>query len=227
MFGAQTLPEHVKRFMSEFRPESGLPLAPEEVVTPAGEDLGVRWMIALKKQDESAFQNLLRQFGGKAFAVCLRILCDQQAAEDVLSEVFWEIWQNPERYDSSRSSPQTYILLIARSRAIDRLRSLGRKGSLVVDNLAPYLESNSVDPIGSPEDKISTKEESQLVRTALGRLNVTEREVLELSFFEGLSHQQIADRLQSPLGTVKSRIRQGLSHLRAKLSSTFPERNQE
>lgn len=213
--------------MSDFRRKSGQTTAPEESDTPADGEVELRWMAALQDKDESALQNLLRQFGSRAFAVCLRVLCDRQVAEDVLSEVFWEIWQNPDRYDSSRSSPQTYILLIARSRAIDRLRSLGRQGKLVSDNLAPHLESKSVDPIGSPEDKTSTKEEAQLVQTALRRLKTTEREVLELSFYEGLSHQQIADRLQSPLGTVKSRIRQGLSHLRAKLYSSFPERNQE
>lgn len=213
--------------MSDFRPESGQPTAPGESDPPADGEADLRWMAALQDKDESAFQNLLRQYGSRAFAVCLWVLCDRQAAEDVLSEVFWEIWQNPDRYDSSRSSPQTYILLIARSRSIDRLRILGRQSKFVSDNSAPYLESNSIDPIGSPVDKISKKEEAQLVRSALGGLNTTEREVLELSFFEGLSHQQISDRLHSPLGTVKSRIRQGLRHLRAKLSSTFPERNQE
>ncbi|TWU23543.1 ECF RNA polymerase sigma factor RpoE [Bythopirellula polymerisocia] len=93
--------------------------------------------------------------------------------------------------------------------------------------LTPELVNHSVDPIGSPGENASGKEEAQLVRAALMKLDAVQREVLELSFFEGLSHQQIADRLQSPLGTVKSRIRQGLNRLRTKLTPTFQERNQE
>ncbi len=212
--------------MSEPHPHSGQPLDFQGSSPGEGVELEKHWMAALQERDESAFQNLFRQFGERAFAVCLRVLRDRQAAEDVLSEVFWQIWEHPERYDSSRSSPRTYILLVARSRAIDRLRSLGRQGELVCYKQVPYLETNSTDRIPSPVDQTREEEEARLIRKALEELGTSQRTALELSFFEGLSHQQIAERMETPLGTIKSRIRQGLIHLRTRLSSKFPERSQ-
>lgn len=183
-------------------------------------------MSALRTGDEEAFLQLYRQYGEHVLAVCLRILHDRHVAEDVLSEIFWEIWRHPDRYDSSRSTPQTYLLMVARSRAIDRLRELTRRGKVIVDAGAAQLTDGKIALHDLPEKSASQQEEKHLVLAAVDCLDANQRQVLELSFFQGLSHQQIAEHLNHPLGTVKSRIRQALIHLRTKLSSSFPERFQ-
>jgi RNA polymerase sigma-70 factor, ECF subfamily len=184
----------------------------------------IAWMAALRTGDEEAFLQLYRQYGENVLAVCLRILHDRHVAEDVLSEIFWEIWRHPDRYDSSRSTPQTYLLMVARSRAIDRLRELSRRAKVIVDAGAAQLADGKITPHDLPETVASQQEEKHLVLAAVDGLDANQRQVLELAFFKGLSHQQIAEHLNHPLGTVKSRIRQALIHLRTKLSSTFPER---
>ena len=186
----------------------------------------IAWMAALRTGDEEAFLQLYRQYGELVLAVCLRILHDRHVAEDVLSEIFWEIWRHPERYDSSRSTPQTYLLMVARSRAIDRLRELSRRAKVIVDAGAAQLADGKIALNDLPETSASQQEEKQLVLAAVDCLDANQRQVLELAFFKGLSHQQIAEHLNHPLGTVKSRIRQALIHLRTKLSSAFPERFQ-
>ena len=186
----------------------------------------IAWMAALRIGDEEAFLQLYRQYGEHVLAVCLRILHDRHVAEDVLSEIFWEIWRHPERYDSSRSTPQTYLLMVARSRAIDRLRELSRRAKVIVDAGAAQLADGKITLHDLPQTAASQQEEKHLVLAAVDCLDANQRQVLELAFFKGLSHQQIAEHLNHPLGTVKSRIRQALIHLRTKLSSAFPERFQ-
>lgn len=186
--------------------------------------LSVDWMNALKERDETAFLSLYREFSGQVLAICLRVLNDRHIAEDVLSEVFWEIWRQPQRYDSSRGTPQTYLLMLARSRAIDRLREMSRRAKVLNEarDRIPALCLTQGDE--TPSTNVNRQEEWQVLRTALESLDAKQRQVLELAFFGGMSHQQIASRLDHPLGTVKSRIRQGLMHLRAKLSPSFAER---
>lgn len=181
------------------------------------------WMAALRQGDEAAFLELYHAYGDRVLAVCLRILRDRQLAEDVLSEIFWEIWRHPDRYEASRSTPQTYLLMVARSRAIDRLREISRRAKTLNAASEQARDADKMPSNALPEAGAQHQEERQLVRKALDHLDDNQRQVLELAFYGGLSHQQIAKHLDSPLGTVKSRIRQGLIHLRAKLSSTFPE----
>jgi RNA polymerase sigma-70 factor, ECF subfamily len=207
------------------------------LITPASEEYRpalesvktgpeVAWMSALRQRDEAAFLQLFRQYGEQVLAVCMRILHDRHAAEDVLSEVFWEIWREPQRYDSSRSTPQTYLLMVARSRSIDRLRESGRRARVLAEATTAAKACDTIASVHLPESKLNLQEERVLIRSAIETLDANQRKVLELAFFEGMSHQQIAEFLDHPLGTVKSRIRQGLIHLRARLASTFPERYQ-
>ncbi len=179
----------------------------------------VRWMAELAEGSEDAFVKLYRSLSGRVFAVCMRILHDRQGAEDVCAEVFFELWRHPERYDASRSSPHTYLFLVARSRAIDRLRHYERRG--IGDNSGAEMlpEFPTLDPRSHPETIANRREEKAIVQSALKGLDENQRSVLELAFFEGLSHQQIADRLDTPLGTVKTRVRQGLILLRTRLAA--------
>jgi RNA polymerase sigma-70 factor, ECF subfamily len=185
----------------------------------------IAWMTALKERSETAFVSLYREYGGQVLAVCLRILQDRHTAEDVLSEVFWEIWKEPQRYDSSRSTPLTYLLMVARSRAIDRLREVSRRAKVMVDAAAAGQMRDMSAPKESPEARFDSQEEGHILRSALEGLDASQRQVLEMAFFAGMSHQQIAAQLDHPLGTVKSRIRQGLLHLRQKLAPSFAERH--
>jgi RNA polymerase sigma-70 factor (ECF subfamily) len=183
----------------------------------------IAWMNSLKERDEAAFLSLYRGFSGQVLAVCVRILQDRHMAEDVLSEVFWEIWREPQRYDSSRSTPQTYLLMVARSRSIDRLRDLSRRAKTLAKASVENRADDWVPSRDGPEANVDRLEDRQVLREALETLDANQRQVLELAFFGGLSHQQIASRLDHPLGTVKSRIRQGLIHLKSKLAPSFSE----
>lgn len=203
----------------------GLPESPIEESRESKLRQEIGWMAGLCARDEEAFLQLYRQYGDQVLAVCLRVIHDRHVAEDVLSEIFWEIWTHPDRYDSSRSTPQTYLLMVARSRAIDRLRELGRRAK-VINQAAESLSGQSDKTTGVlPESNVLHYEDKQLVLAAVHGLEANQRQALELAFFQGLSHQQIAEHLNHPLGTVKSRIRQALIHLRTKLAGAFPERN--
>jgi RNA polymerase sigma-70 factor (ECF subfamily) len=203
----------------------GLPesLAEESRESKLRQEIG--WMAGLRSRDEQAFLQLYRQYGDQVLAVCLRVLHDRHVAEDVLSEIFWEIWTHPDRYDSSRSTPQTYLFMVARSRAIDRLREQGRRAKVISEVAKSLAGKDDKAPSELPEASAVLFEDKQLVLAAVNGLEAHQRQALELAFFQGLSHQQIAEHLNHPLGTVKSRIRQALIHLRTKLAAAFPERN--
>jgi RNA polymerase sigma-70 factor (ECF subfamily) len=178
-------------------------------------------MANVERGDERSFRALYRRKSGQVLAVCLRILNDWHAAEDVLSQVFWEIWSKPDRYDASRSSPQAYLLVMARSRAIDRLRGRQRRARLGSVPLGGDAQQDWLAEAAPRQEPVELDEDRQQVRQALGDLDPVQQQVLELAFFEGLTHQQIAERLDMPLGTTKSKIRQGLIRLRGSLSSYF------
>jgi RNA polymerase sigma-70 factor (ECF subfamily) len=166
--------------------------------------------------DADALTTLYDRHSALVYAVGLRILGDRGAAEELLIDVFWEIWSRSDRYDRNRGAAVTYLLTLARSRAIDRRRSTAHQDK---------TQSNFSDgPIGTmaartanPSDQAMSDERSELVRTALQSLEPDQRQAVEMSFFDGLSHTQIAARLAKPLGTVKTYIRQGLIRLRDSL----------
>ena len=166
----------------------------------------------LRARNVDAFRKLFQRHAPDVMAVCFRVLHNRQDAEDVLSEVFLELWNRFDKYDSERATLKGYILMIARSRAIDQLRSLSRSRSAT-----QTLESTPHLQHPSTTDTITSlvKDESQ--RQAIGalqQLDPDQQKVLELVFFEGLSHSQIATRLDMPLGTVKSHVRRGLAKLK-------------
>lgn len=163
--------------------------------------------------DQTALGRLYDRHSGLVFTLAQRILHDRMAAEDLLMDVFWEIWSRGDRYDPSRGSPITYLLTLTRSRAIDRRRSSAKHSRVQTGS------DLSDGPVGAaeftgPESSAMANELGQRVRAAMSKLDVTQRQAVELSFFDDLSHSQIAERLGKPLGTVKTNIRQGLIHLR-------------
>ena len=133
------------------------------------------------------------------------------AAEEVLQEVFWQVWQDAGHYDPRRGSPEAWLVMRAQTRTIDRLRSMRRRERTFV---APLDEGVArADPAGR-ENPATLAEDRGLVQGALGRLPDPQRRVIEMAFFEGLTQAEIAARLGEPLGTVKTRARAGLERLR-------------
>ncbi len=148
------------------------------------------------------------RYSSIVYAVALRVLADAGAAEDVLQEVFMQLWRNPAAFDSKRGNLGAWLAVIARNRAIDVLRK--RRPETDIDDIIV-----SVEP-----DIASEAERSRLVtriRAALGGMPAAQRNALEMAFFEGLSHTEIAEKTGDPLGTVKTRIRGGLLALRKAL----------
>lgn len=165
--------------------------------------------------DVEAFRTFFRQRAPEVLSLCGNIMRNAQDAEDVTADVFLEVWSNRERYDPSRGDLRGYVLMLARSRAIDLYRSKSRQRSRLDANAGPVEFSD--DEESSPVQDASMNELRSVAQTALGEISDVERVAIELAFFEGLTHAQIATRLNSPLGTIKSHIRRGLTKLRTKL----------
>lgn len=160
--------------------------------------------------DRQAFGDFYDRYATLAFTLIRRIVGQPADAEEVLQEVFWQAWRDASAYDEKKGSPEAWILNRARSRAIDKLRSIRRKEKTFV---APLIEE-----IGQPPQTAanpgSLAEDRTAVQTALGLLPERERRIIELAFFEGLTQSEIALRLGEPLGTIKTRMRSGLEWLR-------------
>ena len=161
--------------------------------------------------DRDAFAQLYDQFSGVLYATTLKILQDAKEAEDVLQEVFLQIWDKAGNYDSDLGKPLTWIITLARHRAIDRLRSTQRRYKLVED-ATPELAENAQRELESAD-----ADQNKIVRQAVKALPPEQRQAIELAFFGGLTQDEISANLQQPLGTIKARIRRGMLKLRASL----------
>ncbi len=154
-----------------------------------------------------AFAALYDRFAGIMLATAKRMLADRGGGEDLVHDVFMEVWRNCDNYDPKRASVRTWILVRLRSRALDRLRSAVVRREVTTDDVAPNEAAPaSEDPSLAPD--------RAAVRAALAQLPSEQRMVLELSYFQGLSSSEIAERMGSPLGTVKSRTAAGLAKIR-------------
>ncbi|HYB69134.1 MAG TPA: sigma-70 family RNA polymerase sigma factor [Candidatus Bathyarchaeia archaeon] len=169
--------------------------------------------------DRDAFSRFYDLLAPIAFGVIRRVLRDQEAAADVLQEVFWQVWREASRYDPTRGSPEAWVVMRAKTRAIDRLRSIRRVDRTFV---APVDESVARSDAEPAENPAVRAEERGLVQGALAQLPEPQRRVIELAFFDGLSHSEIAARLGEPLGTVKTRARLGLERLRGVMRRGLP-----
>lgn len=173
--------------------------------------------------DESALGELYDTTSRPVFGLALRILNDPCAAEEVTLEVYTQVWRQAETYDARRGTPSAWILTIARSRAIDRFRSTDQ-----TRRRADTLDVVETTPASGPgpETHAADAERREIVVAALDSLPAEQRAVIELAYFGGLSHSEIAEKLSQPLGTVKTRtrlammrLRDALKHLEGELSS--------
>jgi RNA polymerase sigma-70 factor (ECF subfamily) len=161
--------------------------------------------------DRGAFARFYDRHARQVYPLIARIVRDPADAADVLQEVFWEAWQSAASYDPSRGTPEAWIFMRARTRAIDRVRAVRRRSETFVAPVDEGVTAAAADPGG---DAAERAEDRNLVLGALGQLPDNQREVLELAYYGGLTQTEIAERLKQPLGTVKTRIRLGLERLR-------------
>jgi RNA polymerase sigma-70 factor (ECF subfamily) len=173
-------------------------------------------LVAVGQGDRRAFSRLYERYSAALLSICIRILRDRAEAEDVLEEVFWEVWRRRQRYDGRRARPLAYLAMLARSRAIDRLRFRKRRDPvwLAPDGVPAPMNAAASDPF----EEAAAVQRRATVAEALLELPEPQRRAVELNFFEGLSHLEIARQLGQPIGTVKTRIRKGLAAMRKALS---------
>ena len=158
--------------------------------------------------DASAVQDCLKAYGGLVWSLARRLLQNSEDAEDVVQEIFVDIWKNAARFDPKQSSETTFVAMIARRRIIDRIRYTKRR-------LAPdSLEDVVTEPASRVDVTLQTSVEAAEAATALRSLRPEQQQVLQLSIVDGLSHQEISDRTGMPLGTVKTHARRGILQAR-------------
>jgi RNA polymerase sigma-70 factor (ECF subfamily) len=158
--------------------------------------------------DEAALASVYDRYASILLGLLLRILRSRPEAEDVLQEVFLQVWRRAKDFDESRGRAFTWLVTLARSRAIDRLRSLDSR-----DRAATAAAAEPSEEIGDASVDAVRAEQSEIVRGALAQLSEEQRTTLLLAYEEGLTQTEIAARLKQPLGTVKTRTRAALAHL--------------
>ena len=191
-------------------PPGGKPPVPQDDYT---------LMAGIRAGESAALAALYDRYSGSVYALIIRALRDPRDAEDLLIDIFSEIWERRERFDPSRGTPVGHLMGLARSRLVDRLRSKKSFARMGGENSPDAIDSMAQlgDTDRGPLDSVIVSEQREKVIKALSALPIEQRRALELCYYQALSHSEVAERLGQPLGTIKSRIRQALLHLRDKL----------
>jgi RNA polymerase sigma-70 factor (ECF subfamily) len=172
---------------------------------------------AVARRDEAAFEELYDRMSRPLFSMVLRVVRGRAEAEEVLQEAFWQIWENAPSFQTTLGSPFCWMVTIARRKAIDRLRSSSRHLQRITEAQAQRVDDDYAPAIAL--DQIAAGERSATVNAALAALAPEERQAIVLAFFDGLTHPEIAAALSAPVGTIKSRIKRGLSKLESALGN--------
>jgi RNA polymerase sigma-70 factor (ECF subfamily) len=187
---------------------------------PQSEAGSVRKLAALVEQmrigQERALEELYDATVGKLYALASAILRSAEDTEEVVCETYAYAWANASRFDASRANPLGWLLMLCRSRALDRLRQRRATASALDIAAASENDSSSTD---QPFDILSLMQQRSSVHAALSQLTPERRHLISLAFLQGLSHQEIADVTRLPLGTVKSHVRRALTQLREALEA--------
>ena len=188
--------------------------APSDVLLIAG----------MAQGDEGAASALYDRHGAVMYGLALRMVGESADAEDVVLDAFAQSWRDASRYDSARGSVAGWLTTITRTRALDLIRARGRRLK-VTDAATATLDEPAAMGSGfaAPDVEVLETERAVAIKSALDQLPVPQRQAIELAFFEGLTHHEVADRLREPLGTVKTRIRLGMQKLRDALVGLAPE----
>ena len=171
----------------------------------------------IAKGDRRAFGQLYDRSSQVLFTLSLKMVGDREEAEDLLQEVYTEVWRKSVRYDERRGSPMAWLTTLTRSRGIDRIQARASRGRGMTESIddAPIADTQGHDP--TPFDQQADAEVQGFVMKALVELPAAQRQALELSYYEGMSHSEIAERLKEPVGTIKTRIKLGMSKLKSAL----------
>jgi len=169
------------------------------------------------KGDQQAFSQLYDYSSTLLFTLAIRILGNREEAAELLRDVYLEVWRKVSRYDIGRGTPIAWLVTLTKSRAIDRLRARASRGYRATNQLEAGTAAQMADPGPSPLETQADQELRMAVGTAVGGLPQAQQQAIELAYYEGLSHTEIAARLNQPLGTVKTRIKLGMSKLRESL----------
>ncbi|WP_368070829.1 ECF RNA polymerase sigma factor SigK [Nitriliruptor sp.] len=167
-------------------------------------------MAAVARGDQAAFADLFDRFAGSVYGVVKRVVRDPSQSEEVAQEVLVEVWRTATRFDPDRGTVQTWILTMAHRRAIDRVRSEQASRDRT-ERIAIRDRSRAFDEVA---EEVELRFEHQQVREALSALTDLQREAVELAYYGGHTYREVADLLDTPLGTVKTRMRDGLIRMR-------------
>ena len=189
---------------------------------PTGDDQNreqAHLLAAMARGDKSALASLYDSLSRPLYSLAYRIINDGSEAQDIIQDVFLQIWQKADTYDTSRGSVFGWAATLTRNRAIDRVRMRKRRSELLAES-APDLQPTPLSGDLDSSASLWVQEKAGAVRSALGQLAPDQQKAIELAFFSGLTQLQIAAKLNEPLGTIKARIRRGL----LKLRETLPTR---
>ena len=197
----------------------------ERISPPAAEERGflasgpsdLELVERIRQGEQAALDLLYKRYSSPVYSLVWKILQNAEEAEDVALDVFWQVWRQADRYDPARGAPPAWIFTLARSRAIDRLRARNRREDRTISIDDPAVHIDPLDENATPDQIVSFRQSRDAVRAAMTKLSAVQREAVELAFLKGLTHVEIAEKLGQPLGTVKTRIRQGLIRLRKHL----------
>lgn len=174
----------------------------------------------VKNRDKAAFGEIYSRFSQIVFNLVYRILKDREETEEVVQEIFLQVWKKAALYDSERGALSTWIINIARNRSIDRLRALGhRDRSMQIDE---ERLNSKYDLSRIIEDR---EERKKVIQNALDTLPEDQRAAIEMVYFDGYTHVETAERLGEPVGTIKTRLRLGVARLREKIKPYFQDLN--
>jgi len=169
-------------------------------------------LVRIAAGDEAAFAQLYDRFAPGLYSLILKMVRDENEAEDILQEGFAHVWRRAATYDPARSSAFTWAVMVFRNKAIDRLRVRMRRDRTAGAAAAEVADFSGNDDSAAVEPEL--RERHALVRSALDQIPTDQKQAVQLAFFGGLTHEQIAEQLETPLGTIKARIRRGLLRLR-------------
>lgn len=169
------------------------------------------WIGQIAQQNQNALSQLYDRYAQIIYSMAYRSLGSVEESEELVMDVFAQVWRTADRYDANKARVDTWIFMIARSRICDRLRSHQRRGK-VTDALMSFETIQTYE-----NEAVELSERRSVVISAMGTLPLEQRQVLELSYYGGFSHREIAERTGLAIGTVKTRIRLGLEKLRSAL----------
>jgi RNA polymerase sigma-70 factor (ECF subfamily) len=173
-----------------------------------------RLIDGLRANDREALATIYDTYSGIAYGMALHILGNSAEAEDAVQDAFLALWRQADRLDEDRGL-RSYLLTIVHNKCVDRLRRRGRKPEAPLDLDAPIPS-----PATGPEDAVAAQAERESVRNALVGLPQEQRRTVEMAYFAGMTLNEVASRMQVPLGTVKSRLRLAMGHLRRSLAES-------